>query len=215
MKMGESNRELERFVKKRDTEVDIAKGICIICMILVHATYGIHPKINSYTGVFFLVFFFFSAGFFFKNPTDPVSFITRRLERLEVPYVLVCIIIFINMYLHGYRNFPVLVNSLFYALPAEFSSPYMIAGTATIGIGPIWFLNCLFFTSLFYLPLLKVEKKSRTLIVIALAVIAKISQSYFLLPFTIQDALIGILFLHAGQLLYPHIQQGLNGCKVI
>ena len=208
--MSESSRELERGVKKRDTEVDIAKGICIVCMILVHATYGIHPKINSYTGVFFLVFFFFSAGFFFKNPAKPVSFITRRLERLEVPYVLVCIIIFINMYLHGYRNFPVLVNSLFYALPAEFSSPYMVAGTATIGIGPIWFLNCLFFTSLFYLPLLKVEKKSRTLIVIALAVIAKISQTYFLLPFTVQDALIGMMFLHAGQLLYLHIQQGLK-----
>ena len=212
--MGAIYIKTEKDVKARDVEVDIAKCICIICMVLVHATYGNHPIINTYTGVFFLVFFFFSAGFYLKKTNDPTSFIARRLERLEVPYVLVCLIIFGNMFIKGYRNATVLINSLFYALPSGFASPYMIAGTSTIGIGPIWFLNCLFFASLLHLPLLQLEKKRRTIIVLILALAGKVSQKYFLFPFAIQDALIGMLFLHMGKVLYPYIQKGMKWLRV-
>ena len=196
-------------MKRRDREIDVAKGICIICMILVHATYGFgdYSKINTYTGVFFLVFFFFSAGFYYRKPMDNINYIAQRLERLEIPYVCVCLILFLKMYSHGFQNVGVLINSFFYALPSGFSAPYMIAGTSTIGIGPIWFLNCLFVTCLFYLPVSRLEMKSRTIVVIVLAVIAKISQTNILLPFNIQDALIGMMFFHAGQAMYPYIKR--------
>ena len=228
--------------KNRDTVIDIARGLCIIFMILVHLSgwWGKYQQISKYTGVFFLVFFFFCSGIFYKEPECYGRYILKRFYRLEIPYIIVCLMVLAKRYYSGIRNIPSLVYSFFYALPAGFESPYLFFGEKTTGIGPAWFLNCLFVTSCLYLGLglcdqrimhrrapgrspdglkvlddshLKVEAALKTIIAVALAVIASVSQKYVVLPFNLQDGLIGMMFLHLGVLAAPFLKKSIAWAK--
>lgn len=75
-------------MRQRNRNLDIAKGICMICMILVHmfSWWGnAYPNFNKYTGVFFLVFFFFASGVCFKA-VPWKDYVIKRFKRLLLPY---------------------------------------------------------------------------------------------------------------------------------
>lgn len=225
--------------KNRDTVIDIARGLCIIFMILVHLSgwWGKYQQISKYTGVFFLVFFFFCSGIFYREPECYGRYILKWFYRLEIPYIIVCLLVLAKRYYSGIRDIPSLVYSFFYALPAGFESPYLFFGEKTTGIGPAWFLNCLFVSSCLYLGLslcvqgfthhgaaddlkghnlstLKAETVLKTIIAVALAVIASISQKYVVLPFNLQDGLVGMMFMHFGVLAAPYLRKAVAWAKM-
>ncbi len=217
--------EAKKEAQKRDNVIDIARGACIFFMIATHveAWWGKGQQFSKYTGVFFLVFFFFCSGLFYKYPKDKGRYILKRFYRLESPYIIICFMVLVKRYNSGIRSVPSLVYSFFYALPAEFESPYLLAGEKTIGVGAAWFLNSLFIRCCIYPGLggciryimryraagsskesnaytLKAETMHKTIVIVALAVSASISQKYVLLPLNIQDGLAGMMFLHFGVL---------------
>ena len=196
----------------RSKEVDIAKGLCIIIMITVHAMswWGRHEWINLYTCPFFLPFFFFASGFFFKEPDSILEYILKRLKRLVLPYAVVAISILIYRNMTGFKNMRILIDSLIYALPADFTKEQLIAGAGTIGIGPVWFLNCLFVCNCMYLFLRKIKRPLRWIIILCMSVAANITQRYFVLPLNLQDAAIGLIYFEAGRCLYPYIYRGIE-----
>ena len=51
-------------IKQRNNVIDIARGLCIVFMIATHveAWWGKGQQFSKYTGVFFLVFFFFGKS---------------------------------------------------------------------------------------------------------------------------------------------------------
>ena len=66
----------------------------MICMILVHmfSWWGnAYPNFNKYTGVFFLVFFFFASGVCFKA-VPWKDYVIKRFKRLLLPYYIYCVI---------------------------------------------------------------------------------------------------------------------------
>lgn len=218
--------------KTRDRVVDIARGVCIIIMILTHVEswWGKGQQFFKYTGVFFLVFFFFCSGLFYNEPKNKGRYLLKRFYRLEIPYMIVCLMVLVKRYYSGVRPVSSLVYSFFYALPAGFESPYLLFGEKTTGIGPAWFLNCLFVSTCIYvgagLCLRKItyhrvtdssEKGSdselntetilKTIVIVILAVMASISQKYVVLLFNIQDGLIGVMFLHLGVLAAPYVRK--------
>ena len=222
----------EVLIKTRDKVVDIARGVCIIIMILRHAEawWGKGQQVFKYAGVFFLVFFFFCSGLFYNEPKNKGRYLLKRFYRLEIPYMIVCLMVLVKRYYSGVRPVSSVVYSFFYALPAGFESPYLLFGEKTTGIGPAWFLNCLFVSSCIYvgagLCLRKItyhrvtdssEKGSdselntetilKTIVIVILAVMASISQKYVVLPFNIQDGLIGVMFLHLGVLAAPYVRK--------
>ena len=224
--------------KTRDNVIDIARGACIIFMILTHVSgwWGKYQQFPKYTGVFFLVFFFFCSGMFYREPADKRRYTWKRFTRLEIPYIIVCLMVLVKRYYSGIRSAHVLINSFFYALPAEFESPYLLIGEMTTGIGPAWFLNCLFVSSCMYLALglclrgfarhrmvdgsddrdtvnCNAEIFFKTALVIILAIVASMSQKYVVLPFNIQDGLVGVMFLHFGVLSAPYINRLITGAK--
>jgi len=66
----------------------------------------------------------------------------------------------------------------------------------TYGVGPVWFLNCIFLSNVLYL-ILK-NNKYRLIIWVGVAFAASVSQKYVVLPFNIQNALIGCMFMSIG-----------------
>ena len=222
-------------VKERDKVIDIARGVCIIFMILTHVSgwWGKYQQFSKYTGVFFLVFFFFCSGLFYREPADKGRYVMQRFSRLEIPYIIVCLMVLVKRYYSGIRSIPSLVYSFFYALPAGFESPYLLVGEKTTGIGPAWFLNCLFVSSCMYQALgfslrgfarqriiegSEVQKEQttvnskalfvfKTILIVFLAIIASISQKYVVMPLNIQNGLVGVLFLHFGVLAAPYVNR--------
>ena len=224
----------ESIIKQRNRPIDIARGVCIILMILIHieAWWGKGRHFFKYTGVFFLVFFFFCSGLFYKEPINKKKYLLKKFFHLEIPYMIVCLMVLVKRYCSGVRSISTLVNSFFYALPAKFESPYLLIGEKTTGIGPVWFLNCLFVSYCIYVSLglclrkiiyrgkqndgskLQVEAMLRTIVVVVLAVVASINQKYMVLPFNIQDGLVGMMFIHFGVLAAPYIKKIISVARV-
>ena len=201
-------------IKQRNKVIDIARGACIIFMILTHveAWWGKDQQFSKYTGVFFLVFFFFCSGLFYKEPTDKGRYFLQKVYRLEIPYMIISLMVLVKRFYSGVRPIPSLVYSFFYALPAGFESPYLLIGDKTTGIGPAWFFNCLFVSTCMYLCLGFCFRKNanrgfKTIVIAVLAVIASISQKYTVLPFNLQDGIVGIMFMHFGVLAEPYVRK--------
>jgi len=219
-------------IKQRNNVIDIARGACIVFMIATHAEawWRKGRPFYKYTGVFFLVFFFFCSGLFYKEPNNKERYLRKRTFHLEVPYIIVCLMVLVKRYYSVIRSFSTLVCSFFYALPAKFESPYLVVGEKTTGIGPVWFLNCLYISSCMYMglgllirkipfhgvtnssgessiPEFKAETIIKTIVIVVLAVVASISQKYMVLPLNIQDGLVGMMFLHFGVLAAPYVRK--------
>lgn len=192
-------------MKQRNRNLDIAKGICMICMILVHMfTWwnNAYPKFNQYTGVFFLVFFFFASGLCFKE-VPWKNYVLKRFKRLLLPYYIYCGVYAAYLWLiRGqftgmsllHRFYVILVNTI-ECFPTGMTQVDFFH-VDTYGVGPIWFVHCIFFANIFYRIICR--RKYRLPIAVVAALLATISQRFILLPFNLQDALIGCMFIAMG-----------------
>lgn len=190
--------------KKRILWLDIARGICIMCMILSHAFSWCEktPILNILSGTWFLVFFFFCSGLFFSDKKSFKEYIREQAKRLLLPYF---VVVFSYLayriynelwieYSFSQRLYLALVSAL-NALPADFQYlPFFNA--PSIGIGPIWFFVCLFLSTILYKCIYKM--RYNLILNILLATLASISQNYITLPFTFQNACIGCMFIALG-----------------
>ena len=100
----------------------------------------------------------------------------------------------------------IIVSSIV-ALPSEFVDINFFH-VNTYGVGPVWFLNCIFLTNVLYLIFAK--NKYRVLIWMSAAFVASISQKYVVLPFNIQDAMIGCMFMAVGDVGRTYYEKYIN-----
>lgn len=178
---------MKRVLYNTNNEIAIAKAIGIMMVVLWHAD----PPyiIGKFMMLFCVPLFFFTAGYFFKPPTNinelRIYFI-KRIKGLYVPFVLYSLmfLLFHNLYFHiGIYN---IKNDIPYYHITDF-----ISNTITIMtkmayqerlLGPLWFLNALFFTSLFISTttyiLKKIKYYNKYLLLVALILIAILSKYY-------------------------------------
>lgn len=185
--------------------LDIARGICILCMVTCHCFGWSHrnPMFTFFTGTWFLVFFFFCSGMVFSNKHDFKTYALRQAKKLMIPYVLVVGGILLYRIHTGlwWDLSPMLKAKSFFAtlltsLSADLNGVIPF-NTATIGVGPIWFFTCMFLSSLLFKAIYRFQY--RLIISIVMAAAAAFSQKYFILPFTLQDACIGCMFMAIGE----------------
>ena len=98
-------------LKKRTVWLDIARGICIILMIVCHAcgyANGRWGVFNGITGTFFLVFFFVSAGITFNPKTGFILYVKKQLKKCLIPYLVISgiflLILFYRFFLKRVMN---------------------------------------------------------------------------------------------------------------
>ena len=75
--------------KKRIEYIDLAKGICIIMVVLFHLAkyYDSTLLINRFFKLIRMPLYFFLSGFFFKTYEGFSDFLKRKSNKLLIPFV--------------------------------------------------------------------------------------------------------------------------------
>lgn len=128
-------------MEKRIEFIDLAKGICMLTVILLHTygdTSGTIVKISNY---FMLPLYFMLSGMFFKTSNGPLVFLKNKTNKLIVP--LICSYIFVVLPIAyilqkingGDSSFQFLINS----------------GRLNLGVnGVLWFMVSLLVVHLYF-----------------------------------------------------------------
>lgn len=144
-------------MKERIGYIDLAKGLCIVCIVIFHTSYHI-PWLYQLSTVllsFTMPLFVFVAGCFIKPEVGFTSFLKGKAGRLLLPFVFF------------YLSFSCLLPRLLYDLAgvnwtrlqySEFRTAFLRRDYPCV---PIWFLLSLFIIDLLAYPLLRYARKVR------------------------------------------------------
>lgn len=196
-------------LKPRLHWIDIAKGICIIAVILGHLRVPQFSPVYS----FHLTAFFILSGYTFR--TEPVSarFLKNKFNRLMAPYFITCAAMTAMRLINQ-----LIINKDFYAgsfidlIYLYIEKLFIASGNKTvilgmdmgqyIAIGSIWFLPAMFFAVVIVQFLLNniSDRKTQLFIGIIMAAIASASNMIWL-PASLQSALFAVPFILFGKLL--------------
>lgn len=187
-------------MKERNVEIDIMKGIAILCVMLGHTTW-----IPGYLGAFIYSFhmplFFIVSGYFAKTYNEDQrcgwDFMKKNMRQLLVPYIIIAGLscVYPLMQAIHYDDMSLVTHkavSLFFAMDKTWS------GTLFDGeVAPVWFLLALFWGRLIFYELSRWEKW-----VIPICAIMTVGMillhPYIATPFCIGRGLEGLFFIAIG-----------------
>lgn len=190
--------------------IDSLKGFGVILVILGHLPTS--PELHKYIFSFHLPLFFFISGYLFnqKKYSPAGKFITSRIRSLLFPYfslTVVSYLIFVLVSYFSYGKFYLpyggdFSKTMYSTLYASFNFDHF---NSVLFNGPLWFLPCLFVTSLIFYFLFKLFNKSLNLLIVAtvlVSIIGYYSVNYLprALPWSIDIALNAVTFYSAGYL---------------
>ncbi len=112
--------------------LDLAKGVCILIVVFLHADIS-----SSLLTPLYLPLFFVLSGFFFKDYDSFLNFLVRKINQLIIPLLF---FFAIGILVRLATNPDI---SIIYLLKQPFVEP-------TLQNEPIWFLICLFWVNIFY-----------------------------------------------------------------
>ncbi len=197
--------------------LDAAKGFGILLVLLVHSRYGVytanHPDslltliikaMINYTPCFMPLFFLLS-GYTFKHRDGALKSRFLTLMRPYFTWVSVCIIftILLRICLKGLPDINYISKLVSGAMYARFSLfPRGVEDNMTLfpsGGTPLWFLPCLFTAYALFIALIQLPKIKRiALSFVYMAIGFLLSFSPILLPWSIDTAFFGALFIYVG-----------------
>lgn len=188
-------------MKERNRALDIAKGLCMICIVLGHLK---QREINHVVFTFHIPVFYLITGYYLygaeKKPFK--QFIGRKARTLLVPYYVSCLFIIglsvpINKYLgRGYKDdLWYWIRAALYGAGDRYSKPFEICS-----IGAIWFLWATFWGSLFMYFLIKRKGPTRVISILVLFTLAYWSRRFCWFPLSIQAGGCATLFMYIGWL---------------
>lgn len=192
-------------MKHRIRWIDIAKGICMLSVILGHMA----STTFAFTFAYHLPVFFILSGYTLKKKKLTKEYLHGKFSSLMTPYFLTCLGIMtadiINaVFVQGKTSTAVLTNILYTDLVRSFfgSGTIKTLGSIEMGapIGAIWFLPAMFFALLFTQLILNnvQRKRSQALIGVAASVIACIAAEIIWLPFSILSGIQAIPLILMG-----------------
>lgn len=200
---------------KRVQWIDTAKGVAIILVLIVHSSFWDFS--TSHDNIKFIPFirkclvvtiasymplFYFLSGYTYKPGTYVLKL---RFDRLIKPYLqwgTLCILISWliadeGILRSGQYISPVLglLYSRYSLFPAESTNNILLLSE---NAQPLWFLTSLFTSFICFLPLIHFRKYQKHIIIAYLFITLALSFSPILLPWSIDTAPLGALFLFAG-----------------
>ena len=191
--------------------IDSLRGFAVILVILGHLPTS--PELHKYIFSFHMPLFFFISGYLFnqKKYSQAGKFITSRVRSLLFPYFSLTVVSYLIFLLTNYSPSD---NRFYLPYEGDFSKTIYSTLYASYNFdhfnsvlfnGPLWFLPCLFATSIIFYVLFKLFNKSLNLFVAATVIVSLIgyySVNYLsqALPWSIDIALSGVAFYSAGYL---------------
>lgn len=122
---------MNQSIKSRDIEVDVAKGIGILLVILGH----LKNPLMDFIYAFHMPLFFFVSGMFVKNGLSLGNMVIGKAKRLLIPFALYYFLVVI------YKMVKLLVKSSLDLGAFSLNNP----NSVFLNVGPIWFLLALFY----------------------------------------------------------------------
>lgn len=182
--------------KNRVNYFDIAKGIGMVCVILGHLSLS---AVNMVVFTFHMPLFFIISGYFLKKQ-DMKLLVRKKFRQLLIPYFLTCLAIVglsaAKDFLWG-RTDELAQNALlwcyagFYGSGNSYSHPFYVKA-----IGAIWFLFAMFWSIIIYSSIM--DHKGCSVLVLVLSLAGYFSAKYIYLPWSIQSAMLALVFIHVG-----------------
>lgn len=167
--------------------VDLAKGVGISMVLLVHAFPG--HLLFLYLGL--VPIFFFVSGYLFSKSDSLATYLKKRVNGLVVPLlffflVSIAIQLLISAISHNFDNLR----------PENLFNEHISVN------GPLWFLVCLLVVSLIYYPIALIKNKLVQIVLIYLLSITGFLLNLYKidLPFYIDSAFSSLLYFHVGVL---------------
>lgn len=181
-------------MKMRDQSLDILRGMGIFFMVFDHIGWG--TVVHTYIQSFHMPLFFIVSGYLWKNEKLS-SLVQKRFKTLLIPYVF-----FAAIYL-AIQTILTLghENSFLDSLRAVVLYP---SDMSNMPIAPaLWFLPCMFLTSIVYSLLSRVSFKLKTLIIVGISSLGMLYSSLVdtMLPFTIEPMTVALGFMLVGELI--------------
>jgi len=181
-------------MKQRIGYIDIAKGLCILLVMMVHI--GIPEPLPNLYNVKVPLFFVLS-GFFFREPDSMKGLLIKKLRTILIPFLFFYVVSYIIYYV------------------MLLMSPSLGTLTKANGIldvflqkeyfnGPLWFLPCLFWVYIINTMVFRYFQNNylHALIIMMLGCLGYLlSQVHVNLPLTMDTALTAIPFFYVGYLL--------------
>ena len=191
-------------MKQRIAWIDIAKGICMISVVLGHMG-------NQYLNIvyaFHLTTFFLLTGYTLKKRELTSGYLANKFSRLMVPYFLTCACVTVMDVINAIIQHNVSTINITQILYKDILRSFFASGTYTnfgnvqVGgmIGAIWFLPAMFFALVFtQLILNKLDGwRERTVAGVVIAGIGSITAPFLWLPFSIQAGMLAVPFILFG-----------------
>ena len=183
-------------LKERNREIDILKAVGIILMVFNHVGWGIY--VHTYIQSFHMPLFFIVSGYLWKQRVASDLF-KKRLKSLLLPYGVFAVLYFIIA-----AVFNIAKNGGFQAAEATKAVLLFPTDNAHMPISPaLWFLPCMFLTSVIYTALghLNLVKKAVAIIAIAITGAIYSEVSDYMLPFCIEPTAAALFFMLIGELI--------------
>lgn len=131
--------------KNRIEYIDLMKGICIILIILLHNNiHSSNDSINDILRNMRIPLYFCLSGLFFKEYNGFCDFITRKFNKLIIPFIF-----------FAYFPFALCEIGLNYERSIK---TYLLISIIPYNY-PLWFLRCLFVTYILYFLFHKITKR--------------------------------------------------------
>ena len=192
------NREADLNQSNRLAWADIAKGICIISVILGHLGVGF---LNRLVFMYHLPVFFLLAGYFMKVKPDR-TVVSAKAKRLLIPYGITCLVVCMIAAIQKLPDITVSKQVFFewaeaslYGAGDSWQEPYLIRG-----IGAIWFLPALFFALVIVNGAINSNRANWLIPIIAFVGWASFEHTKVWLPFSIQAGMLASLYVYIGYL---------------
>ncbi len=184
----------------RKKNIDIARGIAIICIVLGHLNV---PQINRIVFTFHVPLFFIISGYFFNDQISFGKLLNKKARTLLCPYYLTCFTIISAVVIRSLirhkggtvNKVKDLLYATLYAAGDKYTEPFYIAS-----IGAIWFLWAMFWAECMLYFVLKVKPEIRFLVIAAVFAAGYYSRQLFWFPLSIQAGCSALLFVYIGYL---------------
>lgn len=186
--------------KPRIEFIDLAKGICIILVVLVHA--DVDFSIPNFQALRMPLYFVLS-GLFFRDYGGILNLTERKINKLLIPFIFFYLISFLCIWLTKRltASNPLGLNS--------FWNPFFSKGLVN---GALWFLLCLFWCNVIWFFISQLPTAIYRVIALILTTVCGVKAGYYgvNLPLFLGSALISLPFFYLGvalgssKFLYPN-----------
>ena len=181
--------------------MDLAKGICMILLIFSHIGFMWDHYVIYY---FYFPVFLVLSGFFLSFDVDIRKFIVNRFNKLVIPFLFFYLLSYLLFYL-GIALFPDVMLTEARGVLDMFTQRQWFNG-------PLWYLLCLFWTSIWLFMICRLIQSVDLQILVVLfigSIGATLGQKYIFIPLMIDVSFAALPFLYLGYLvknfplLYP------------